>query len=79
MTTRNDVSAYEARDAYGIIQASGKTTGLVSLVQRKLGIGYDHARAIIAHLEAAGVLSPEDDRGRRRLIQEGADRCPNLP
>jgi DNA segregation ATPase FtsK/SpoIIIE-like protein len=63
-----DVQAYELRDALAVITESGKTIGLVSLVQRKLGIGYHHAARIVEHLEVKGVLSPADRRGHRRLI-----------
>lgn len=45
---------------------AGKLTGCTSYVQRKMGIGYNHAAAILEHLEAEFV-TPPDSNGERHF------------
>ena len=42
--------------------------GCASYIQRKMGIGYNHAARIIAYLEACSFISGADDHGERKLI-----------
>ena len=48
------------------VKASGRAS--TSFLQRSLGIGYRQASALAARLEAAGVVSPMDAEGKRRVL-----------
>lgn len=48
------------------VKASGRTS--TSFLQRSLEIGYRQASALAARLEAAGVVSPLDAEGKRRVL-----------
>ena len=48
------------------VKASGRTS--TSFLQRSLGIGYRQASALMARMEAAGVVSPMDTAGKRRVL-----------
>lgn len=39
-----------------------------SHLQRRLSIGYNKAAALIERMEAEGIVSPQDETGRRRII-----------
>jgi len=43
----------------------------VSLIQRNLELGFGAGSAIVARLEAEGVVGSPDLAGRRALIQDG--------
>jgi DNA segregation ATPase FtsK/SpoIIIE-like protein len=43
---------------------AGKLTGCTSYIQRKMGLGYNHAAAIMDHLEAE-FITPPDKHGER--------------
>lgn len=40
----------------------------ISYIQRKLGIGYNHACEIMEHFEDEGRVSRTDDRGQRVVL-----------
>ena len=40
----------------------------ISLVQRKLRIGYNRAARLIEEMESAGLITPPDDTGTRKII-----------
>lgn len=40
----------------------------ISYIQRKLGIGYNHACELMEHFEAAGLISGPDFYGRRHVL-----------
>lgn len=42
----------------------GRLTGCTSYIQRKMGIGYNHAAALMEHLEAE-FITPPDKHGER--------------
>lgn len=48
------------------VKASGRTS--TSFLQRSLGIGYRQASALMARMEASGVVSPLDAKGKRRVL-----------
>ena len=48
------------------VKASGRTS--TSFLQRSLGIGYRQASALMARMEVAGVVSPMDTAGKRRVL-----------
>ncbi|MGI9338984.1 MAG: DNA translocase FtsK [Gammaproteobacteria bacterium] len=43
----------------------------ISLVQRKLRIGYNRAARLIEEMETAGLITPPDDTGTRKIITGG--------
>lgn len=43
----------------------------ISLVQRKLRIGYNRAARLIEEMEQAGLITPPDDTGTRKIITGG--------
>ena len=47
-----------------------------SWLQRKLGIGYNKAAALIGALEEDGVVSPADDKGKRSVLIEADTEIP---
>lgn len=57
-----------AERLYG--RLSPDMTGCTSYVQRKLSCGYNHAAAIMQRMEERGLITPADDKGARRLIQQ---------
>ena len=48
------------------VKASGRAS--TSFLQRSFSIGYRQASALAARLEAAGVVSPLDAEGKRRVL-----------
>lgn len=48
------------------VKASGRTS--TSFLQRSLGIGYRQTSALMARMETAGVVSPMDTAGKRRVL-----------
>ncbi|WP_423750331.1 DNA translocase FtsK [Aeromonas veronii] len=66
-----DVAAGEGDDelldeAAEIVRAEGRAS--ISLVQRKLRIGYNRAARLLESLEAKGVVTPMDGKGERKVI-----------
>ncbi len=41
----------------------------ISYIQRKLGIGYNHACEIMESFEDEGLVSRTDDRGQRTVLK----------
>ncbi len=60
-------------DAVRIVQQTGR--GSVSLLQRKLRIGYSRASRLVEQLEEAGVLGPDlgGNQGRELLMNDDAE------
>lgn len=48
------------------VKASGRTS--TSFLERSLGIGHRQASALMARMEAAGVVSPMNTEGKRRVL-----------
>lgn len=72
------MKAHDARDelfaeATRVVQDAGR--GSVSLLQRKLRIGYSRASRLVDQLEAAGVLGPDlgGNQGRAVLIEPAGE------
>ena len=57
-----------AEKLYG--RSSPDLTGCTSYISRKLPCGYTHAAAIMERMEERGLITPADDKGARRLIQQ---------
>ena len=53
-------------EACGIIQGTGRAS--TSYLQRRLKIGYNRAARIMEELEQAGVVSPPDAQGNRKVL-----------
>lgn len=53
-------------DAVEAVLSSSRPS--ISLVQRKLRIGYNRAARLIEAMESAGVVSPPDDAGVRKIL-----------
>ncbi|MFA7522739.1 MAG: DNA translocase FtsK [Halothiobacillaceae bacterium] len=53
-------------EAAEIVRAEGRAS--ISLVQRKLRIGYNRAARLLESLEAKGVVTPMDGKGERKVI-----------
>lgn len=68
-TRGGELQPYELDDAEAVIRASMSAWGHVSLVQRKLGIRYSRAAAIVERLEQSGVISRAGRDGSRRLLR----------
>ncbi len=49
----------------------------VSLVQRQLKIGFNRAARILDDMEKAGIVSAENDKGSRRVLDAGDDSPPS--
>ena len=59
-------------EAVQVVTAAGR--GSVTILQRKLRVGYNRASSLVGQLEAAGILGP--DRGRsqgREVYLQGAE------
>ncbi len=70
------MQAIAARDelfesALRIIQEAGR--GSVSLLQRKLRIGYSRSARLIDQLEAAGIIGPDLSNGQGREVLVGGN------
>lgn len=57
--------------AQAVIKAQYATP---SLLQRQLGVGYAHARQLLAQLEAADVVGVRDPSGGRDVLVRQRDR-----
>ena len=73
------MKASDARDelfdeAVEIVKSSGR--GSVSLLQRKLRIGYSRASRLVDQLEEAGVLGPDQGGNQGRPVLVGNDEPP---
>lgn len=68
----SDLSATELRAAVTHLRERlrdhGKLTGCTSYVQRRMGIGYNHAARIMDYLESAQIITAPDNRGERRFV-----------
>ncbi|OQY92105.1 MAG: hypothetical protein B6D41_08570 [Chloroflexi bacterium UTCFX4] len=53
-------------DAIEVIRATN--TASISLLQRKLGIGYPRAARLMDQLEEAGIVGPDEGNGKPRAI-----------
>ena len=53
-------------EAIEVIQNSNRVS--ISLVQRHLRIGYNRAARIVEEMEAAGLVTPMDASGNRKLL-----------
>ncbi|MEX1021187.1 MAG: DNA translocase FtsK 4TM domain-containing protein [Litorilinea sp.] len=62
-------------EAVGIVEAAGR--GSVSLLQRKLRIGYSRSSRLVDQLEEAGVLGPDLGGSQGRQVLTG--QTPNQP
>lgn len=58
-------------EAVAIVKSSGR--GSVSLLQRKLRIGYSRASRLVDQLEEAGILGPDQGGNQGRPVLVGAD------
>ena len=56
----------QLEQAEQIVREAGK--GSTSLIQRKLGIGYNDAARLVEQLEAAGIVSAPDQAGKRTIL-----------
>ena len=70
----DEMRAFDARDglfddAARIVREAGR--GSVTLLQRKLRIGYGRAARLVEQLEAAGILGPDLGGGRGRDVIDG--------
>jgi hypothetical protein len=54
------------QQAEQIVREAGK--GSTSLIQRKLGLGYNDAARLVEQLEAAGIVSAPDQAGKRTIL-----------
>ena len=54
-------------DAVAFVRESGRAS--ISVVQRKLMIGYNRAARMIERMEAEGVVTPMNSNGAREVIQ----------
>jgi len=63
-------------DAVRIIQETGR--GSVSLLQRKLRIGYNRAGRLVEQLEEAGYLGPDRGGSHGRKVLIGAPKPSNV-
>ena len=54
-------------DAVALVRESGRAS--ISVVQRKLKIGYNRAARMIERMEAEGVVTPMNSNGAREVIQ----------
>ena len=52
--------------ALGLMIVTGRTA--TSLVQRALGIGYNHAARIVERIEADGIISRPNNCGKREVL-----------
>lgn len=59
------------QQAITVVRASGRAS--VSLLQRKLRIGYARAARLMDIMEEQGIVGPSDDRGRPREVLDDAD------
>ena len=64
----NDDELYE--QAVEAVLSSSRPS--ISFVQRKLRIGYNRAARLIEDMEAAGIVSPADDSGARKVLKPRA-------
>ena len=62
----NDDELY--RQAVEAVMSANRPS--ISLVQRKLRIGYNRAARLIESMEQAGIVSPADDTGNRKILQK---------
>ena len=65
------LSASYFDDARGYVIAEQKASA--SMIQRKFGISFNRAAAIIEQLERGGVISPADARGRRTVYASAGE------
>lgn len=63
-----DLCDAEIKAAMKFLREKETGTGCTSYIQRKLGIGYNHAARIMDYLEACSFISGADDRDERKLI-----------
>ncbi len=54
-----------------IVTESGRAS--ISYVQRRLRVGYNRAARLVEQLERAGVVSPPDGRGERRVVLDAPE------
>jgi DNA segregation ATPase FtsK/SpoIIIE-like protein len=64
-------------EAVEIVKSSGR--GSVSLLQRKLRIGYSRASRLVDQLEEAGILGPDQGGNQGRPVLVGAEQSQNAP
>lgn len=53
-------------EAVEIVTQTGQAS--ISMLQRRLRVGYNRAARMIEHMEHAGVVSPTDNMGRRHVL-----------
>ena len=73
------MKAHDSRDelfdeAVEIVKSSGR--GSVSLLQRKLRIGYSRASRLVDQLEEAGILGADQGGNQGRAVLVGTDEAP---
>ncbi len=58
-------------EAIEIVTQSGQAS--ISMLQRKMRIGYNRAARMIEQMEKDGIVSPTDSMGRRKVLVRGYD------
>ncbi len=58
-------------EAVEVVTQSGQAS--ISMLQRRLRVGYNRAARMIEQMEADGIVSPVDLKGRRQVIVRGYD------
>ncbi len=64
-------SSVDARydEAVEIVTQTGKAS--ISMIQRRLRVGYNRAARMIEQMETDGIVTPVDHKGRRQVIVKG--------
>ncbi len=56
-------------EAVELVTQAGQAS--ISMVQRRLRVGYNRAARMIEHMEKEGIVSPMDAKGRRKVLARG--------